>query len=230
MPFIDRTDAGRRLAKELRHLRADDAVVVGLPRGGVPVAMEVALDLDAPLDIAIVRKLGVPFHRELGMGAIGEESVTIINSAVVAHARVSARDLAEVEQTERAELDRQVLRFRGNRQRASLAGKTVIIVDDGIATGSTARAACQIVRAQGAQRVVLAVPVAPADLAPQVRHEVDEYVCLEAPVGFIAVGRHYDDFSPTSDREVVACLLRVASRATTAAAEPEAEAAGRESE
>ena len=151
MFFADRLDAGRRLAARLEHLRGQPVVVLGLPRGGVPVAFEVARSLDAPLDVIVVRKLGVPFQPELGMGAIGEDGIRIINDEIVAMARISESDLAAVEARERAELERRARRFRGDRPRSPLTGRTVVIVDDGIATGSTARAACQVARAQGAE-------------------------------------------------------------------------------
>ena len=161
MVFADRVDAGRRLAARLGHLRGEPVVVLGLPRGGVPVAFEVAAALGAPLDVIVVRKLGVPFQPELGMGAIGEDGARIINDEIVRLAGVTDRQLAEVESRERAELERRALRFRGDRPRVPLEGRIAVVVDDGIATGSTARAACQVARAHGAARVVLAVPVAP---------------------------------------------------------------------
>jgi len=161
MSFLDRSDAGRRLADRMLRLRDADVVVLGLPRGGVPVAAEVARALGAPLDVILVRKLGVPVQPELGMGAIGEGGIRIINSEVVAIAHVTDAEIAAVEKRERAELDRRARRFRGDRRRTPLAGRMAIIIDDGIATGSTARAAGQVAKAQGAVRVVLAVPVAP---------------------------------------------------------------------
>jgi len=142
MTFIDRVDAGRRLAARLQHLRDDRVVVLGLPRGGVPVAYEVARALDAPLDVVVVRKLGVPRQPELGMGAIGEDGVRIINEEVIRLTGVSQSDLADVEVSERVELERRARRFRSDRPRTALKGRTVVVVDDGIATGSTARAAC----------------------------------------------------------------------------------------
>src|ERR1019366_2009760 len=163
MQFADRVDAGRRLAAKLGPLQGEDLVVVGLPRGGVPVALEVARALDAPLDVIVVRKLGGPVQPELGMGAIGEGGVRVLNAGVVRLARVSSDELATVERRERVELERRARRFRGDRPPVRLDGKTVVVVDDGIATGSTARAACQVARAQGASRIVLAVPVAPPD-------------------------------------------------------------------
>ena len=194
--FIDRADAGRRLAMLLEHLRGQDAVVVGLPRGGVPVAFEVARTLGAPLDVIVVRKLGVPFQPELGMGAIGEGRARVVDKAVQVAAGVSAEELAAVEASERAELERRVQRFRGARPPLSLAGRTVVVVDDGIATGSTARAACQVARAKGAARVVLAVPVAPPESVATLSHDANEVVCIEMPKSFRAVGEFYRGLHP----------------------------------
>ena len=208
MLFVDRIDAGRRLAERLGHLREADPVVLGLPRGGVPVAYQVADALDAPLDVIVVRKLGVPFQPELGMGAIGEDGVRIVNPEVVRAARVTDDEIAAVERRERTELERRARRFRGDRPRVPLEGRTAIVVDDGIATGSTARAACQVARAHGAARVVLAVPVAPPGWTDRLGADADELVCLETPEQFWAIGQWYDDFSQTSDGEVVECLER----------------------
>ncbi|MFD9521847.1 phosphoribosyltransferase family protein [Streptomyces sp. NPDC059979] len=210
MLFTHRTDAGERLAEALRHLRGEDPVVLGLPRGGVPVAFQVARALGAPLDVIVVRKLGVPYHRELGFGAIGEGGVRVISEDIVRSSRVKQADLAAVEHAEEAELARQARRFRGDRPRAALDGRTVIVVDDGIATGATAAAACEVVRAQGAARVVLAVPVAPPDAVAWLRGEADEVVCLSTPRAFRAVGEWYQDFSQTPDEEVVSLLARAA--------------------
>ena len=161
----DPTLAGR-LASRLQFLRSEDVVVLGLPRGGVPVAAEVARALGAPLDVILVRKLGVPAQPELGLGAIGESAARVINPEVVRYAHVSEAEIAQVEQKERAELQRRAQRFRGDVPHEPLAGRTAVIVDDGIATGSTARAACQVARALGAATVVLAVPVAPPSARP----------------------------------------------------------------
>jgi putative phosphoribosyl transferase len=210
MPFLDRSDAGRRLANRMLHLRGEDVVVLALPRGGVPVAAEVARALGAPLDVIVVRKLGVPVQPELGLGAIGEGGVRIINPEVVAITHVTDAEIAAVERRERAELDRRARRFRGDRPRTPLAGRTAIIIDDGIATGSTARAACQVARAQGAARVVLAVPVAPPSACRALAADADEVICLETPGHFLAIGEWYQDFSQTSDREVVSLLQRAA--------------------
>ncbi|MDQ0796324.1 phosphoribosyltransferase [Streptomyces sp. B1I3] len=208
MLFTDRTDAGRQLAGALRHLKQRDPVVLGLPRGGVPVASEVARELNAPLDVAVVRKLGVPYHPELGFGALGEGGVRVISDEIVRHAGVREKDLAAVEHAEEAELVRRSRAYREGRTRLPLEGRAVIVVDDGIATGATARAACQVVRAQGAGYVVLAVPVASPDVVARLREDVDEVVCLSTPSLFSAVGEWYRDFSQTSDEEVVSLLAR----------------------
>ena len=211
MPFIDRVDAGHRLACRLRHLRDDPVVVLGLPRGGVPVAYEVAADLGAPLDVILVRKLGVPFQPELAMGAIGEGGVRVLNEKVIAAAGVTANEFAAVEERERRELERRAARFRNGHVRTTVHGKTAVLVDDGMATGSTAFAACQVARRLGAIRVVLAVPVAP-EVTVRIAEEVaDEVVCLESPTPFFGVGEWYHDFSQVSDEEVVALLQRTAS-------------------
>lgn len=210
MPFRDRADAGRRLAAALLKLRGQDVVVLGLPRGGVPVAAEVARALHAPLDVVVVRKLGVPVQPELGMGAIGEDGVRVINPDVVQVAQVTAEQIAEVEERERQELSRRARRFRGDRPSAPVAGRTAIVVDDGIATGSTARAACQVTRARGAARVVLAVPVAPPSVHSALADDADEVICLETPEYFSAIGEWYEDFSQTSDEEVVELLRQAA--------------------
>ncbi|MFD4898500.1 phosphoribosyltransferase family protein [Streptomyces sp. NPDC058411] len=225
MLFTDRTDAGRQLAEALRHLERRDPVVLGLPRGGVPVAYEVARALGAPLDVIVVRKLGVPYRPELGFGAIGEGGARVISDEIVRHAGVREKDLEAVERAEEAELLRRAQTYREGRPRLPLEGRTVVVVDDGVATGATARAACQVVRAQGASRVVLAVPVASPDVAARLREDVDEVVCLSTPHLFSAVGEWYRDFSQTSDEEVVSLLAR-ASTETATAEEVEVDAGG----
>ncbi|MFJ3765854.1 phosphoribosyltransferase family protein [Streptomyces sp. NPDC090082] len=208
MFFGDRTDAGRQLAARLDHLRGQDVVVLGLPRGGVPVAVEVAEALDAPLDICLVRKLGVPDQPELAMGALGEGGVRVLNERVIRETGVTDRDIAMVEERELAELDQRTRRYRGSRAPVPLDGRTVVVVDDGLATGATALAACRVVRARGAARIVLAVPVAPRGWTTRLGGEADETVGVHAPELFFAIGQFYRDFSQTPDAEVVACLER----------------------
>lgn len=210
MVFLDRADAGRQLAARLAPLAGEPLVVLGLPRGGVPVAYMVATALDAPLDVVVVRKLGVPFQPELAMGAIGEDGVRVLNDAVVRLAGVSPEEVAAVEAREREELERRVGRLRRACPRVPLVGRTALVVDDGIATGSTARAACRVARARGAARVVLAVPVAPHGWESRMGPEADELVCVTTPKLFSAVGELYVHFPQTSDEEVVRCLERAA--------------------
>jgi putative phosphoribosyl transferase len=181
MRFRDRCDAGRRLAARLSELPSDGLVVLGVPRGGVPVAYEVARALGVPLDVILVRKLGVPFQPELAMGAIGEDGVRIVNDDVAQRLGVSASDFAAVEARERAELASRVRRFRGGHERVSLVGRTALIVDDGIATGSTAQAACHVARAHGAARVIIATPVAAPSAAARLRRVADDVVVLDSP-------------------------------------------------
>ncbi|WP_406065608.1 phosphoribosyltransferase family protein [Streptomyces sp. NBC_01077] len=208
MFFSDRTDAGRQLAARLDHHKGHDVVVLGLPRGGVPVAAEVADALDAPLDICLVRKLGVPQQPELAMGALGEGGVRVVNERVLREAGVGARDLAAVEEREHAELDQRTRRYRGSRPSVPLEGRTVLVVDDGLATGATALAACRVVRARGAARIVLAVPVAPRGWTARLGGEADETVSVHEPELFYAIGQFYRDFAQTADEEVLACLDR----------------------
>jgi len=216
--FADRADAGRRLAARLEYLRGEPVVVLGLPRGGVPVALEVARALGVPLDVIVVRKLGVPFQPELGMGAVGEDGVRVINREVVRLARVAADELAAVQAREQAQVDARAARYRVRRPREPLAGRVAVVVDDGIATGSTARAACQVARAHGAARVVLAVPVAPRGWEARIAGAADELVCVDTPEDFYAIGQFYADFSQATDEEVIGCLERAAAPASRQAA------------
>jgi putative phosphoribosyl transferase len=204
MQFADRTEAGRQLAGRLVHLRGQPAVALGLPRGGVPVAAEVARAIGAPLDVIVVRKLGVPFQPELAMGAVGEEGARVIDAEVVRLARVSAEDLSAIETRERSEVDRRARSYRAGRDRVPLTGRIAVIVDDGIATGATARAACQ---------VVLATPVAPPDWQHRIGSGADDMVSVATPMPFFAIGEFYDDFSQTTDEAVVACLTQQAGAA-----------------
>lgn len=206
--FRNRADAGRRLATEIEGVDLERPVVLGLPRGGVPVAAPVARALGAPLDVLVVRKLGVPGQPEVAMGAIGEQGARVLNDDIVDAAHVSPGELRDVERRERVELEARVARFRGDEPAIALEGRTAVIVDDGIATGATARVAAEVAKARGAARVVLAVPVAaPGALATLAAEpSVDDVVCLSAPRGFMAVGMHYLDFAQTSDDEVASLL------------------------
>ena len=207
MPFADRREAGRLLGERLADLRDSDVVVLGLPRGGVVVAFEVSRALRAPLDVILVRKLGVPSQPELAMGAIGEGGVRVLNESVLRVARVSERELGAVEQAERRELQRRSVELRGDRAPLPLAGRSALVVDDGVATGSTARAACRVAAARGARRVILAVPVGAPEVLSELAHDA-EVVSLEAPRDLTAVGQWYGDFSQTSEEEVLALLER----------------------
>jgi putative phosphoribosyl transferase len=203
--FADRRDAGRSLAAGLAHLGGQDAVVLGLPRGGVVVAHEVSRVLDVPMDAIVVRKLGVPFEPELAMGAIGEGGVRVLDPDVIADLGISDVALRAVEHREHQLLEEQVASMRGGRPPVSLLGRVAVVVDDGIATGCTARAACDVARRRGAAYVVLAAPVAPSGSTAE-ELSADELVCCAMPLGFRAVGNHYRDFTPTTDEEVVRLL------------------------
>lgn len=204
--FIDRQDAGRALALALRRHAGQDVVVVGLPRGGVPVACEVARALGAELDVFVVRKLGVPGQPELAMGAIASGGVTVLNEDVLRLLGDRQDALRRVEERERQVLaDRERL-YRGKRPAVRLAGRTVIVVDDGLATGASMKAAVEAIGRQGASRVIVAVPVGPPESVAMLRGMADEVVCLQTPRGFTAVGAWYEDFSQTTDDEVTALL------------------------
>ena len=210
MLFADRADAGRHLAQRLRYLRDADVAVLGLPRGGVPVAFEVAEELHAPLDVIAVRKLGLPGQPEYGFGAIGEDGMRVIDNRVVHLTELTGSQIAAVEARERTRLDRRVSQLRGDRTPIPLAGRPVIVVDDGMATGSTARAACIVARRRGASRVILAVPVASVEAAASLGHAADEVICLHTPATFLAISEWYDDFSQVSDEEVTVLLGKAA--------------------
>lgn len=209
MVFDDRNEAGRLLGVRLAATLAGHGplVVLGLPRGGVPVAARVAEALDAELDVVVVRKLALPRQPELALGAIGEGGVRLVDADALHQRGLPRSVLAEVEQREQAGIDHRVRQLRGGRPLPALEGATAVVVDDGVATGATARAACLVVRARGAGRVVLATPVAPVGLAHRVP-EADEVVALRSPEPFGAVSRHYLDFSETSEAQVLAELTQ----------------------
>lgn len=205
--FHNRLDAGSQLAQKCEHLRNESPVVLGLPRGGVPVAAVVAKFLHAPLDVIVVRKLGLPTQPEVAMGAIGEGGARVLDTRLMRLANVSEQQLQYVEQHEREVLHQRLSHIRSERERVSLKGRTVIIVDDGLATGATATLACQIARENGAAKVVLAVPVAPKDAINDL--PADEVITVMTPQPFGAVGMYYREFDATSDTEVLD-LLRAA--------------------
>jgi putative phosphoribosyl transferase len=207
--FRDRRQAGVRLARELTaYAGRHDVVVLALPRGGVPVAYEVASALDAPLDLLLVRKLGVPGHEELAMGAIASGGVRVLNEDVLRTVRVDPRTVERVAARAQAELERRERAYRGDRPPLDVRGRTVILIDDGLATGSTMRAAALALRQQGPERLVVAVPVAARETCDDFRHEVDDIVCAMTPEPFYAVGLWYEDFAQTSDDEVRDLLAR----------------------
>ena len=215
--FADRRDAGRQLADRLAGHAAMDPVIVAMPRGGVPVAAEVADRLGAPLDVIVVRKIGCPWQPELGIGAVAEGGVRILNEALVAETGVTSHQLEEATNREEAELARRVRRYRGTRPAVPVEDRVVVLVDDGLATGYTARAAVAALRAKGAGRVIIAVPVAPKEGVAAMRRVTDEVVVIETPSWFFAIGEFYQDFSQTSDDEVLTTLERAAARSPRAA-------------
>ena len=200
--FSDRKEAGQALARSLEHLRGKDCVILALPRGGVPVAYEVAAHLAVPLDVIVVRKLGLPWQPELAFGAIGEGGVRVVDERVVARSGLRPEDLSEVEGRERHELARRLLLYRGDRSAVPLDGRIAVVVDDGIATGSTMQAAAAVARARGASSVIVAVPVAPFDVGARFVSVADDVVVVESPRGFQAIGSFYENFSQTTDEEV----------------------------
>ena len=224
MLFRDRADAGTQLAAKLIKAAparpGEDRVVLGIPRGGVPVAAAFAEAAALPLDVVVVRKLGVPDRPELAMGAVGEGGVRVTDKDVIRRHAVHPAELARVERRERAEVEDRARRLRGARPALPLAGRTAILVDDGIATGSSMTAACQVVRAHGAERVVVAVPVAPDEALERLAQLADEVVCVRTPHPFFSVGQWYRDFTQTTDAEVTALLLRASAGPGTPALSP----------
>ena len=207
--FRDRAEAGRQLAEVLQEYAGrDDIVVLGLPRGGVPVAFEVARALGAPLDVFLVRKLGVPGHEELAMGAVASGGVRVLNEELVRRLGLSAQELDEVVAREEAELERREAAYRDGRPRPDLRGTVAILVDDGLATGATMRAAVEALRREGPAKLVVAVPTGAEESCDDLRPLVDELICLAKPHPFYAVGLWYDDFAPTTDDEVRELLAR----------------------
>ena len=206
--FQNRSEAGQLLGERLGYLTSERPVVLGLPRGGVPVAFEVAQALASPLDVLVVRKLGVPFHPELAFGAIGEDDAQVLNTRLVQRLGLSKDTIAEVARHERAELIRRVEFYRGDRAALALIGRTVVIVDDGLATGATARVAVEVARARGAKRIIVAVPVSPREAVAELRTLADEVISLQVPTRFEAVGEWYEDFNQTTDDEVTSLLRK----------------------
>ncbi|HZR12161.1 MAG TPA: phosphoribosyltransferase family protein [Acidimicrobiia bacterium] len=202
MAFRDRRDAGRRLASVLAPLHGVQPLVVALPRGGVPVAAEIAQDLDAPLDVALVRKVGAPMQRELAIGAVSEDGIVVIDEHLVARLGIGRAELRNLVERAQREIGEQATELRPGRASVRVKGRTVVVVDDGLATGSTMRAALAALRRRGAARVVVAVPVGAPDTCDALRDEADDVVCLASPPQFSSVGQWYEDFSPVSDDEV----------------------------
>jgi putative phosphoribosyl transferase len=217
--FADRSDAGRRLADRLRQFKGQDPVVLALPRGGVPVGLEVARALDAPLDLVLVRKIGAPHQPELALGAVvdGSRPETVLNEEIVRELQISEDYLAAARVRELAEIERRRALYLGARARAPVAARTAIVIDDGIATGATMEAALRALGQRGAKRLVLAVPVAPKATLRRLADLVDETVCLQNPADFGAVGSFYDEFRQVGDDEVVTLL----SEAARAAVDPD---------
>ncbi|MCP2274891.1 putative phosphoribosyl transferase [Nocardia amikacinitolerans] len=206
MIYADRTAAGRALGAQLEHLRASKPLVLGLPRGGVPVAAAVREIIGGDLDILLVRKLGVPWQPELAMGAIGEDGVRVLNSDVLAHTGVTQRRLAAIEEAEREELERRREVLRGDAKPVPIAGRTVVIVDDGMATGATVVVACRVARLHQPTRVVVGVPVSSIEAIRRVEAEADEVVCPLVPRSLGGVGVAYRDFHQLADHEVTDLL------------------------
>lgn len=229
LPFEDRHDAGRRLAAALDRFRSDHPLILALPRGGVPVGYEVALALDAPLDVVMVRKIGAPGHEEYGLGAVvdGPDPQLVLNDEAMQLVRPPPGYVAAEQQRQLAEIERRKALYLRGRPSLPVKGRDTIVVDDGIATGGTAKAALKALSRNGAARVVLAVPVAPSGAVAELSRLADEVICLARPDPFLAVGFHYGDFSQTSDEEVVALLDHAASRPAEQGGQAAADPPGR---
>ncbi len=210
MIFRSRTDAGRLLASKLREAGLGDAVVLAIPRGGVVVGYEVAKALNAPLDVVVPRKIGAPYQPELAVGAVAEDGSLVIEENIAQLVGASDEYIREAAEMEIREIKRRVERYRGGRPPVDIRGKTVILVDDGLATGATMRAAIKYVRGLGARKIVVAVPVAPPETVSKIRAEVDEVYCLQTPSEFYAIGQFYEEFEQTSDEEVIKLLATAA--------------------
>jgi len=223
MSFRNRTDAGRQLAKALAAYKDQEPVILALPRGGVPVAAQVAAALHAPLDLILVRKIGVPFQPELAMGAIVDGGTPIIvrNEDVIRLAGIDEAEFTAICDSELAEIERR-RRYFGSRERVDVAGRTAIVIDDGVATGATTRAALRATRMRGPKKLVLAVPVAPTDSLATLRENADEVICLEDHEFFGAIGAYYVDFDQVGDEEVIKLLKRVPVDKSADARHPEA--------
>ncbi|MGI8966202.1 MAG: phosphoribosyltransferase [Limisphaerales bacterium] len=210
--FQNRTEAGRFLAQQLKHLAHPDLLVLALPRGGVPIGYEVALELRAPLDVFLVRKLGVPGHEEFAMGAIASGGICFLNEEVVQQLRIPQREIDHVIAQEERELKRREHFYGSDVRSLSVRDRTLILVDDGLATGSSMKVALRALKQKNPRRIIIAVPVAAADTCVDLKKEADEVICARTPEPFYAVGQWYEDFSQTSDEEVRNLLQRVAAR------------------
>lgn len=212
MPFLNRSEAGRRLADMLQRYESDEVVILALPRGGVPVAAEVAHRLSAPLDVLLVRKIGLPLQPELAMGAVvdGSAPVVVRNEEVIRLAGVSEAQFHEIESLELEEIERRRDRYTGGRTPIPVEGRIAVVIDDGIATGATVRAAIRGLRRRNPARIVIAVPVAPPDTVAALEKEADEVICLEQHSHFVAIGQFYQDFRQVEDEEVIRYLAEAA--------------------
>ncbi len=224
MPFQNRVEAGRKLAAALAGYKDDKPVVLALPRGGVPVAAEVARALHAPLDLVLVRKIGVPWHAELAMGAVvdGEAPLVVRNDDIIAMAHADEAEFRSACDRELIEIDRRRQLYLGDRERVAVAGRVAIVVDDGVATGATTRAALLATRMRNPKKLVLAVPVAPTESLAEMRREADEVVCLEDYAAFGAIGYYYSDFRQISDEEVIGILAEFPVHGATDSRKPAA--------